>query len=82
MRRNDGVFYKGKATASEELQAKVSKLEQQTEKNAKAIAKLNKQVTECKYLIQILFFIYSLLPKYSIFILDLPCVLQISIMLA
>ena len=29
---------------SEELQAKVSKLEQQTEKNAKAIAKLNKQV--------------------------------------
>lgn len=39
---------------SDELQAKVSKLEQQTEKNAKAIAKLNKQVTECKYLIQIL----------------------------
>ena len=38
--------------ASEELQAKVSKLEQQTEKNAKAIAKLKKQVTECKYLIQ------------------------------
>ena len=39
---------------SEELQTKVSKLEQQTEKNAKAIAKLNKQVTECKYLIKIL----------------------------
>ena len=39
---------------SDELQAKVSKLEQQTKKNAKAIAKLKKQVTECKYLIQIL----------------------------
>ena len=39
---------------SEDLQAKVRKLEQQTEKNTKAIAKLNKQVTECKYLIQIL----------------------------
>lgn len=37
---------------SEELQAKVSKLEQQIEKNAKAIAKLKKQVAECKYLIQ------------------------------
>lgn len=37
---------------SDELQAKVSKLEQQTKKNAKAIAKLKKQVTECKYLIQ------------------------------
>ena len=37
---------------SEELQAKVSKLEQQTEKNAKAIAKLKKQVAECEYLIQ------------------------------
>ena len=37
---------------SEELQAKVSKLEQQTKKNAKAIAKLKKQVAECKYLIQ------------------------------
>jgi uncharacterized coiled-coil protein SlyX len=39
---------------SEELQAKVSKLEQQTEKNDKAIAKLKKQVAECKYLIKIL----------------------------
>ena len=39
---------------SEELQAKVSELEQQTEKNAKAIAKLKKQVAECKYLIQII----------------------------
>lgn len=39
---------------SDELQAKVSKLEQQTKKNAKAIAKLKKQVTECKYLIQVL----------------------------
>ena len=37
---------------SEELQAKVSKLERQTEKNAKAIAKLNKLVTEGKYLVQ------------------------------
>ena len=37
---------------SEELQTKVSKLEQQTEKNAKAIAKLKKQVAECEYLIQ------------------------------
>ena len=37
---------------SEELQAKVSKLEQQTEKNDKAIAKLKKQVAECKYLIK------------------------------
>jgi uncharacterized coiled-coil protein SlyX len=36
---------------SEELQAKVSKLEQQTEKNDKAIAKLKKQVAECEYLI-------------------------------
>lgn len=44
----------GHTMTSEELQAKVSKLEQQTEKNAKAIAKLNKQVTECKYLIKIL----------------------------
>jgi hypothetical protein len=39
---------------SEELQAKVSKLEQQTEKNDKAIAKLKKQVIEREYLIQIL----------------------------
>ena len=38
--------------ANEELQAKVSKLEQQTEKNDKAIAKLKKQVAECEYLIQ------------------------------
>ena len=37
---------------NEELQAKVSKLEQRTEKNDKAIVKLKKQVTECKYLIQ------------------------------
>ena len=37
---------------NEELQAKVSKLEQQTEKNAKDIAELKKQVEECKYRIQ------------------------------
>lgn len=52
----DNVFLcyhlKGYTMTSEELQAKVSKLEQQTKKNAKAIAKLKKQVMECKYLIQ------------------------------
>ena len=39
---------------SDDLQAKVRKLEQQTEKDAKAIAKLKKQVAECEYLIKIL----------------------------
>ena len=50
---NVSLFYYligGISMTSEELQAKVSELEQQTEKNAKAIAKLKKQVAECSIL--------------------------------